>query len=251
MTQTPNQEPADERNMSLIEHLTDLRVCLTKSAYAIFFGTIAAWTISQHVFDIIRAPIAPYLPDGGLVYTGPIDKFMAHIKISLIVGMIISAPFWLYQIWKFISPALYQKEKRFAVGFIAFGTAQFLLGIAFSYYIVLPMAFKFLMHFGGDIDKPMITIDQYLGFFTQTALVFGLTFEMPVIITFLGMMGLVSKRFLKEKRKYAVVGITAVSAVAAPPDALSMILLMIPLWVMYEISIILVGFFEKEKVESL
>ena len=108
------------------------------------------------------------------------------------------------------------------------------------------MAFKFLMHFGGDIDKPMITIDQYLGFFTQTALVFGLTFEMPVIITFLGMMGLVSKKFLKDKRKYAVVGITAVSAVAAPPDALSMILLMVPLWIMYEISIILVGFFEKE-----
>lgn len=251
MTQTPNQDPAEERNMTLIEHLTDLRVCLTKSAYAIFFGTIAAWTISQHVFDIIRAPIAPYLPNGGLVYTGPIDKFMAHVKISFIVGMILSAPFWLYQIWKFISPALYQKEKRFAVGFIAFGTTQFLLGIAFSYYVVLPMAFKFLMHFGGDIDKPMITIDQYLGFFTQTALVFGLTFEMPVIITFLGMMGLVSKNFLKEKRKYAVVAITGVSAIAAPPDALSMVLLMIPLWVMYEISIVLVGFFEKGKVESV
>lgn len=245
MTQNHNTE--DEKNMSLIEHIGELRFRLTRAAWGIFFGMCLAWGFSEKLFDLIRKPIQPYLPGGGLVYTGPIDKFMAHIKIAFVAGLIISAPWWLYQLWKFISPALYRNEKKMATGFIFFGTFQFVLGVLFSYFIVLPMAFKFLMSFGGDVDKPMITIDQYLGFFTQTAVVFGLTFEMPVVISFLGLMGLVSHKFLKEKKKYAVVAITAVSAVAAPPDALSMILLMVPLWVMYEISIVIVGFFEKKK----
>ena len=253
MNQNPNPSPVkqeEEKNMSLIEHLGELRFRLTRAAYGIFFGTCLAWGFSEKLFDIVRKPIQPYLPNGGLVYTGPIDKFMAHIKIAFVAGLVLSAPFWLNQLWKFIAPALYRNEKKMAAGFIFFGTFQFCLGVAFSYFVALPMAFKFLMTFGGDIDKPMITIDSYLGFFTQTAIVFGLTFEMPVVITLLGIMGLVSQRFLREKRKYAVVGITAVSAVAAPPDALSMILLMVPLWVMYEISIIIVGFFEKRKALS-
>lgn len=255
MNPNPNQDPKaaateEEKNMSLIEHLGELRFCLTRAAYAIFFGTCLAWGFSDILFDIIRKPIQPYLPSGGLVYTGPIDKFMAHIKIAFVAGLVLSAPFWLYQLWRFIAPALYRNERKMATGFIFFGTFQFCLGVLFSYFVVLPMAFKFLMTFGGDVDKPMITIEHYLGFFTQTAVVFGLTFEMPVVITFLGMAGLVSQRFLKDKKKYAVVTITAVSAVVAPPDALSMILLMIPLWVMYEISIVIVGFFEKKKALS-
>jgi sec-independent protein translocase protein TatC len=138
-----------------------------------------------------------------------------------------------------------------ALGFVFFGTLQFALGLAFSYFVVLPMAFKFLMNFGGSVDKPMITIDHYLGFFTQTAVVFGLAFEMPVIISFLGMTGLVSQQFLKEKRRYAVVAIAAVSAVVAPPDALSMILLLVPLWFLYEVSILVVGMFESNRKKKI
>lgn len=245
MNQNPNSD--EEKNMSLIEHLGELRFRLTRAAWGIFFGMCLCWGFSEKLFDIIRKPIQPYLPNGGLVYTGPIDKFMAHIKIAFVAGLVVAAPFWLYQLWKFISPALYRNEKKMATGFIFFGTFQFVLGVLFSYFVVLPMAFKFLMTFGGDVDKPMITIEHYLGFFTQTAVVFGLTFEMPVVISFLGMMGLVSQRFLREKRKYAVVAITAISAIAAPPDALSMILLMVPLWVMYEVSIVVVGLLEKKK----
>jgi len=249
MDQNPNQL-SEDKSMSLIEHLSELRFRLTRSAYSIILGMCLAWGISDHLFNLVRKPIQQYLPGGVLVYTGPIDKFMAHIKISFVAGLVLSAPFWLYQLWKFISPALYKNEKKVAGGFIFFGTLQFVFGVLFSYFVVLPMAFKFLMSFGGDIDKPMITIEHYMDFFTQTAVVFGLTFEMPVIISFLGLTGLVSNRFLKEKRRYAVVGITVLSAIAAPPDALSMILLMIPLWFMYEISIIIVGFFEKKKASE-
>lgn len=244
------QENAEAGSMGLIQHIAELRFRLTRAAKFILLGTVICWGFSEKIFNIIRQPIAPYLPNGGLVFTGPIDKFMAHIKLAFIAGMILSAPFWLYQLWKFISPALYKNEKKFAAGFILFGTFQFILGVLFCYFIVFPMAFKFLMTFGGDIDKPMITIDSYLGFFTQTAVIFGLTFEMPVVITFLGAMGLISQEFLKKNRRYAVVAMAIVSAIAAPPDALSMILLLVPLWVMYEMSVILVGLFGKKQVAN-
>jgi sec-independent protein translocase protein TatC len=240
-----DSSPAD---MNLIQHIGELRFRLTRAAIFIVLGTLICWGFSEYLFNIIREPIRPYLPSGGLVFTSPIDKFMAHIKLAFIAGMTLSAPLWLYQLWKFISPALYKNEKKYAVGFIFFGTVQFVLGVLFCYFIVFPMAFKFLMTFGGDIDKPMITIDNYLGFFTQTAVIFGLTFEMPVVITFLGAVGLVSQQFLKKNRRYAVIAMTVISAIAAPPDALSMILLLVPLWAMYEISVILVGIFQKKDV---
>ncbi len=243
-------EKAQDKNMSLIDHIGELRVRVTRAAYGIFFGMILCWGFSEKIFNLIRKPIQPYLPNGGLVFTAPMDKFMAHIKISFVVGLLLSAPFWLYQLWSFVSPALYKKEKKMAAGFIFFGTLQFLLGLLFSYFVVLPMAFHFLMTFGGDIDKPMITIDHYLGFVTQTAIVFGLCFQMPVVISFLGLVGLVSQRFLKEKRRFAVLIIAVVSAIAAPPDALSMVLLLVPMWMLYEISILVVGMFEKQKADT-
>lgn len=236
--------------MTLVEHLGELRFRLTRSAYGIFAGMILCWGFSDRIFTILRKPIQEYLPTGGLVFTAPMDKFMAHIKIAFVMGLLLSAPYWLYQVWSFIAPALYKKEKKVAAGFIFFGTVQFAMGLAFSYFIVLPMAFKFLMTFGGDVDKPMITIDHYLGFLTQTAVVFGLCFQLPVVISLLGFLGLVSQRFLKEKRRYAVLVIAVVSAIAAPPDALSMVLLLVPMWVLYELSVVLVGIFEKRKAAA-
>lgn len=246
MNRSDQSRQSQNGEMNLIQHIAELRFRVIRAGLCIIVGTLICWGLSEHIFDIIRHPIARYLPQGGLVFTGPLDKFIAHIKIALISGTMISAPFWLYQLWKFISPALYKNEKKFAVGFILFGTIQFALGILFCYFIVFPMAFKFLMTFGGDIDKPMITINSYLGFFTHTAILFGLTFQMPVIITFLGVMGVISQAFLKKYRRYAIVAMAALSAIAAPPDALSMVLLLVPLWFMYELSVFLVGVFQKK-----
>ena len=246
-----DQSNLEQGSMSFIEHLRDLRNCLVRAAIAIFVGMCLCWGISDHIFDFIRKPILPYLQGGGLVFTAPMDKFMAHIQLSLVMGVIISSPFWLYQVWKFISPALYKNEKKMAAGFIFAGTIQFLAGAAFCYYVVFPGAFEFLMAFGGTEDKPMITISQYLDFFSQTILIFGLTFEIPVVISFMGLIGLVSQKFLKEKRRYAIVINSILAAIAAPPDVLSMMLLLIPLLVMYEVSVFLVGMFEKQKIEKM
>lgn len=248
---TTNQNSPEVSNMTLIDHLRDLRDCIVRAGISIFVGMCLCWGLSDRIFEFIRKPILPYLNGSGLVFTAPMDKFMAHIQISLVAGIIISAPFWLYQVWKFISPALYKNEKKMAAGFIFAGTLQFLIGAAFCYYVVLPGAFEFLMAFGGTVDKPMITISQYLDFFSQTIIIFGFTFEIPVIIAFLGLIGLVSHKFLVEKRRFAIVINSIIAAIAAPPDVLSMMFLLIPLAIMYEISILLVGMFERKKIENI
>ena len=117
--ESQNQDSADS-GMSLIGHLTELRIRLTRSAQFIVLGTIACWYFSEKVFDFVREPIRQYLPTGGLVFTSPMDKFMAHIKRAVVMGLVLSAPLWLYQVWSFISPGLYRKEKKYAIGFIFF-----------------------------------------------------------------------------------------------------------------------------------
>lgn len=230
---------------TLVDHLTALRSCLIRSFFIVFAGFAVCWSFSEILFDIIRAPIKPYLQSisGGLVFTAPMDKFMAHLKVSVFGGIILTSPGWIYQVWIFLAPALYKEEKKYGLGFLFFGTILFLSGISFVYFVVYPLAFSFLMNFGGAIDAPMITISEYLSFFTTTTLVFGLAFEMPLVFTILGMMGIVTEEFLRSKRRYAIVLLAGLSAMITPPDVISMGLMMIPMVGLYESSIILVKVF--------
>ncbi|MDG0814979.1 twin-arginine translocase subunit TatC [Bdellovibrio svalbardensis] len=246
-----SNEEVDLKGQSLFEHLGELRTRLVYCAYILVIATGICYGFSEHIFNFIRAPIQPYLPNGGLIYTGPLDKFVAHIKIAFVCGIIISCPLWLYQVWKFVAPGLYSNERKYTIGFIFSGTALFLLGAAFSYWVVLPMAFHFLMNFGGNIDKPMISIDQYLGFFTQMCLMFGVSFELPLVIAILGMMGIVSHKFLTEKRRYAIMGLAIASAIITPPDLMSMIMMLIPMVGLYELGVFVVGIVEKKRAAEV
>ncbi len=235
---------------SLIDHLTELRTRLIYSAYAVFAGFGVAWFFCEKVFDVIRQPIEKYLPVGGLVFTAPMDKFLAYVKVSFLSGVILSCPIWIFQIWKFIAPGLFKHERRYALAFIGFGSVLFLIGISFAYFLVFPMAFKFLMSFGSSADKPMITIEAYLSFFTTTTLVFGLAFEMPLILCLLGVMGIIDHRLLIRYRRYAIVGLAVLSAIITPPDAISMLMMLVPLVFLYEISIWVVKYLGKKQTIS-
>ncbi len=230
----------EEQHQSLIEHLTELRIRLVRALYFIVAGFILAWIFSDRIMDLIRMPIAPFLKEGGLVFTAPMDKLMAHLKISALAGVVLSCPFWFYELWKFVAPGLYQKERKYAYGFVGFGSLLFLVGLSFAYFLVFPLAFEYLLGFGGDTDSPMITIQEYISFFMTTSLVFGLAFEMPLVITFLGMIGIVDAKFLAEKRRYAFMALAVVAAIFTPPDVLSMLLMLVPLALLYELSILLV-----------
>lgn len=238
------------KSQTLHEHLADLRKCLINSLFFVAIGTAVSYYFSEVIFDFVRSPIQQYLPEGGLIYTGPMDKFVAHLKLSVICGVIVACPFIFAQIWKFIAPGLYTNEKKYAFGFISFGSLLFVTGCAFSYYIALPMAFEFLMAFGGSTDKAMISIDQYMGFFTQMCLMFGVSFELPLIIIILGIMGIVSQQLLKKYRRYAVMIMAILAAVITPPDVVSMTMMLGPLLFLYEFSVIAVGFFEKKRIEQ-
>lgn len=247
--ESPKEILATEQ--TLMDHLVELRSRLMKSLVFVFIATIGAYNFSTEIFDFIRMPILPYLPESGLVFTGPTDKFVAHLKVSFFTGVIFSCPFWLFQAWKFIAPGLYTNEKRYSAAFIGVGSILFLLGIVFAYFVVFPIAFEFLLGFGGETDRPMITIDQYLSFFLFSSLMFGVAFELPLIIVILGMLGVVSSKFLREKRRFAIVGLAVFAAILTPPDVLSMSLMLGPMVIMYEISAWIVALFEKKRDEEL
>lgn len=238
--------PADQ--MSLVEHLTELRHRVVRAIQGIVVGMGLSIYFSEELLAVIRRPILPFLgPGGGLVYTGVMDKFMAHLKVGALAGLILSCPWWLYHLWMFVSPGLYKKERRYVTTFIVSGTFLFLLGVVFTYYVVFPAAFEYLFTIGGDVDKPMITIADYLGFFALMVIMFGVAFEMPLVLVLLAMIGLFDASFLRKHRRVAIVAMAVVAAILSPPDALSMVMMWVPLLVFYEVAIWIIHFFVQKR----
>lgn len=228
-------------------HLTELR----KRVLNIFLSLLPAfaigWFFSESILDFLRKPLQPFLKNtqGGLIFTAPMDKVVAHLQVAFFAGVFLSSPYWLSQLWCFISPGLYKKEKKLFTFFCLIGTILFLLGLCFAYFVVFPILFSVLMNFGAGIDQPFITIKNYLYFIIRFSLILGLVFEMPLIIVLLCRSGVISVEALRKYRRQAVLCLSVLSAFITPPDVLTLFLLLFPLIGLYELSIWLTHFFKK------
>ncbi len=231
----------EEFEAPITEHLAELRIRLFRSLVAIVIGTIAVFTKVDFFFNIFKEPLRKVFPDLKLVALTPTESFFTAFKISLLVGFVIASPFVFYQVWKFIEPALYEEEKKLVVPFVFFTTLFFIFGVLFAFFGVLPLAIKFLLTFGyTQLDvEAMISVSSYISFVIRLLLAFGITFEMPVILSLLARLGLVTPDTLSKFRPYFVVAAFVMAAILTPPDVISQVFLAMPLIVFYEVSIIM------------
>jgi sec-independent protein translocase protein TatC len=249
----PEGEEVESGKMTFLEHLDELRKRLLRIVTYIGVGFLACFYFSPQIYHFISMPILKALPAGTrLAYTNPTDPFTNYMKVGFIAAIFLTVPLSLYEVWKFIAPGLYRKEKKYVLPFMSASIFLFLLGGAFCYYIVLPQAYGFLINLGKDF-MPVIRIDEYLDLTNTMLLGFGLVFEMPVIVAFLSLFGLVTAKFLWRSFRYAVVIIVAVAAVLSPTgDAFNLLIWAAPMVMLYILSIGVAALFGwRRKVKGL
>ena len=225
--------------MPFLDHLEELRWRILWSLLAVVAGTAIGWFLLDRVdvVELLKRPIAPYLPGGRLIFTSPAEPFMLTLKVAFALGCLFASPVVIYQIWAFLSPALYQREKRLIVPSLSVGVVLFLAGAFACYEWLLPAALKVLLGFQRQDLAPMITIDRYFGMAVPFIVGCGLIAELPLVVTILAALGIVTPQFLARQRRYAIVVSAFLAALLTPPDAVSMMLMWVPLLLLYEISI--------------
>jgi len=228
--------------MSFLDHLEELRWRLLKSIIAVIVCSIGFYFISERIITFLVQP----LPHKELIFLGPTEAFMIRLKASLLGGIIAALPVIFFQMWKFIAPGLYEKEKKYLIGFVFFATIFFLSGIAFVYYVILPVGLDFLMKFQTEVLKPQLAVGHYFSFVFRMFIAFGVVFEMPLLSFFLTKIGLINDKILSNGRRYAYVSIFIIAALLTPPDVFTQTLMAIPLVLLYEVSILVSKIFSKK-----
>lgn len=244
MEQDQNNNNQPERNMGFFEHIDELRVRLVRCLYVFFFGFIFSYFVTTPVImEWLRAPLFAALPPDKqkLYFTGLFENFFTHLKIAGYSSIFLLSPYYFYELWAFIAPGLYPRERKLVVPFITSATAFFVGGALFAYYVLFPVGFKFFVHFGLSTDEALLTIDAYYSLVLKLLLLFGISFELPVIIVLLGVLGIVDAPLLRRQRRMAVMGVAVMSALFAPPDAVSMLVMMAPLLLLYEMAVLVVA----------
>ncbi len=232
---------AELPGMSLIEHLEELRRRIVHSVVALVAGFFIAYGFHERIFDFMQRPITIALQkhhlDTQLVYHNPVDPFNLYLKISFMGGCILAAPYVLYQVWLFISPGLYKEEKRYIWPFMTATIALFFAGAFFGYRFVYPGSLEFLLSYSARF-KALIEINEYTDLFLTVILGLGITFELPILILFLSLFGIVNAKFLWKNLRYAVLIIFVIAAIITPtPDVITMCVFATPMLLLYGVSI--------------
>lgn len=237
---------ADDK-IPFTEHLEELRKRLITCFIAIGVGFVVAYGFKERLFELLLQPLVRVLEPGDkLIFTGLPEAFFTYLKVSLLAGIMAAAPVLIYQFWVFVAPGLYDRERRLLLPIIFLSSVFFVGGALFGYFIVFPFGFKFFLGFATEWIRPLPSMKEYLSFSSKLLIAFGLVFELPLVITFMAMLGMVSVDFLKKNRKYALLLFFVGAAILTPPDVVTQIMMALPLMFLYEISIIGARIFGKK-----
>jgi sec-independent protein translocase protein TatC len=247
-------DPEDDVEMTFFEHLGELRNRLVRALWGVIPGMVIAWMFKEQLLDLLTRPLVAAwhrldLGDPQLHFANPIDPFVAYMKIAVVCGLIFGSPWAFYQLWQFVAPGLYRSEKRLALPFVLSSTLFFVGGAFFGYLFVFPLAFETFLGFAGMLPQgdirlqPTIMMGEYLDFSVRMLLAFGVTFEVPVVVTFLAFAGIVNWRQLLGFTRWWVVISAVIAALLTPPDVGSQMMMLVPLVVLYLLSILLAWMF--------
>ena len=229
-------------------HLEELRRRLIICFVAVGVGFAVSYGFKERLFDILTRPLISVMAEGEtLIYTGLPEAFFTFLKVSFLSGLMLASPVIIYQFWMFVAPGLYDREKRLLIPIVLLSSIFFVGGALFGYFIVFPFGFEFFLGFATETIRPLPSMKEYLSFSAKLLLAFGLVFELPLVITFLAKLGIVTVPFLKKNRKYAILLFFVGAAILTPPDVVTQVMMALPLMVLYEISIVGARIFGKKE----
>ncbi|OQY60281.1 MAG: twin arginine-targeting protein translocase TatC [Desulfobacteraceae bacterium 4572_88] len=241
----------EEDKIPFTEHLDELRDRLIVCLVATGIGFCASYGFKEKLFEILTAPLISAMGKGDkLIFTGLPEAFFTYLKVALLSGLMLASPILLYQFWMFVAPGLYRKERRILIPIVFLSSIFFVGGSLFGYFIVFPFGFKFFLGFSSDTIQALPSMKEYLAFASKLLLAFGLVFELPLVLTFLARLGVVSVDFLKKNRKYALLLFFVGAAILTPPDVVTQIMMAFPLMLLYEISILGARIFGKKESQE-
>ncbi len=245
------QEEGAEETLGILDHLAELRVRLVRCIVVVGLVFFACYSFSDLLFSYLALPLVKVLPKGStLIFTGIPEGFFVYLKVAFVAALFGASPYVFYQAWAFIAPGLYAEEKRYIVPLALFSALFFMSGAVFCYFLVFPFAFEFFMSYSTESIVAAPTLNEYLSFSLKLLVAFGLIFEMPLFAFFLARMGIITAKWLREKRRYAVLLSFVVAAILTPPDVISQALMAVPMIILYEISIFVAATFQRAKKEK-
>ncbi len=242
----PKKKPGmPDNKLPFTAHLEELRRRIIICLIAVGIGFLACYAFKEKIFEFVAIPLIASLPDSNswMIFTGVTEAFFTYLKVSFLAGAFLSLPVLFYQLWAFIAPGLYAKEKNLVVPFVIFSTLFFITGASFGYFVVFPFGFQFLLSFATDIIRPFPSLKEYLSFATKLLVAFGLVFEMPLITFFLAKVGIITHRTLSRNRRYFIVIAFLMSAALTPPDVVTQLLMAGPILILFEISVLVARIF--------